>query len=1284
MERGRVVYYAKTKTSKVLTPSSTKRQQTSSSSSSSSTVDSEPQAPLAAGESDILAPARPAPHMPDQHGSTTRKAWRPVRGERGPDLPSSTFENGADPTARSKVEQGSTTLPNGNGASKTKCGDLSPSSPTTERRIVQGPVLTAPPATKERNPNKMIQKPGPGKITKDDRAATKNVNVTQAGRKNSSKDFTHDFQAVTTVTRSPGGYTKQTVITNMPPSLMFQNDNVFPTMYIGNGPTLNSSLSIKDLPSEDPAMPLRNVRDKKQQGVKSRVGSDKGVSGLHSDPRVTSVIEDTIGGEVSCNNLTESVVTLDQNSTVLEWTIDENNAIICRKVSIKSNTRPEIEYLDKSNSSCDSKYESISSGSLPSLVSDNKFDPRFSSHEHKYFDPESSIGRNDRLHQQSASSEQVSHAPSDECASWIHNSQSASDLEPADPTSPRMRLKRNSLRLATQGFVSMSDLTDSLECVQLVSRERDEAQSAVSKFSDDVDHDSSSSSEEFLDAVLEHDTGTHNGIVLSGDVLYSSNGQIFTFFEQLDALRPKPVNKSCDDDGDNTRQQEGHEVSVETSTQASVLSNLEANALSCPDISTPVPNGNSFRNNVKRASFKLATASASDLSSANEVSRDDIDGPIAMPSTNVKHRNSSEKLKYLHATSNRTDGEENEVSGTLKRRSYILATTESLTDLPCEVEKPDVVDSSPLSKRSVRTGSVRAESFDSGKCRTTPLFARRGSVSSSQLNSSFGSFYSCQSLDFAKPKPSPKGGRLGESRIKDGSPASRVRLREGSHDMSSSDGSESVNTSLYYSASDTSFRTPDIGGSQRPRVDSTSSRRSPLFWRKPAASLSDDLLKGSNKRSAKIHSHSHIPLFAGKGQRSLKRLNTVFQCYGCGFDYGHPSVTQRKNTRERRTESAKNTFVPTPNMPVTKPSGRLSDNRTRCNTVPSLSERSRQLDLQFLDRGDPLTYGTGLDISPVSPCSIDSDSDEWESTPRSPPALGRPKRKVYAGFDSQPLPMDSFMSDSSSVYTDCGGSWSSRATSRSAEMEKSYHERGSAENLSANMRSVSAMAPGTATPTRQMSQETLLEFLRYGDKQHAVGENNHNVYVSRGNSHANDKVKDTFEGKTFSNESLNSNLSTVTTTSSHHHGNTGNSHDDVTKVPAECTRQNNHKKQNVEKRTNELPQDCGAQDRKSWAFDFRFRDSHEFLSNAWSDDDSKLHRPLKGSSSATIPKSKFQPKRRYFSTKDILDLIMTSERKGNGRSISTTSLEKHAQKVCRVILCCNDMEGPIPVRQFHY
>ena len=46
------------------------------------------------------------------------------------------------------------------------------------------------------------------------------------------------------------------------------------------------------------------------------------------------------------------------------------------------------------------------------------------------------------------------------------------------------------------------------------------------------------------------------------------------------------------------------------------------------------------------------------------------------------------------------------------------------------------------------------------------------------------------------------------------------------------------------------------------------------------------------------------------------------------------------------------------------------------------------------------------------------------------------RRKEYAGFDSQPLPIDSFLSDSSSVYT--GASCSSRAPSRSVDMDTSY------------------------------------------------------------------------------------------------------------------------------------------------------------------------------------------------------------------------------------------------------
>ncbi|KAI8786701.1 hypothetical protein BgiBS90_011839, partial [Biomphalaria glabrata] len=70
------------------------------------------------------------------------------------------------------------------------------------------------------------------------------------------------------------------------------------------------------------------------------------------------------------------------------------------------------------------------------------------------------------------------------------------------------------------------------------------------------------------------------------------------------------------------------------------------------------------------------------------------------------------------------------------------------------------------------------------------------------------------------------------------------------------------------------------------------------------------------------------------------------------------------------------------------------------------------------------------------------------------------------------------------------------------------------------------------------------------------------------------------------------------------------------------------------------------------------------------------------SSSATLSRPKYHTKRRYLSSKDIIDLLVNPDRRP--QAPGSSSLEKQAQKVCRVILCCNDMEASIHSGQYQF
>ncbi|KAH9489808.1 hypothetical protein Btru_036376 [Bulinus truncatus] len=1087
MERGRVVHWAKTKTSEVLSPSATKRHP-------SSPDDETRHAPLALGEADVYLPTI---RLTDQILQDKVRGGLCLDPENftatASTCPSKTSLYRVHGTIQQMVHQDRPDMlhiPNNS------LGGLSDETrlkkAASGRKIYPGPVVTVPTSS-----------PPPG------RTELKSQFVSQTtsglvpgmvqGKSISRNSVMGDVQMTTTYTKANGGYIKQTVISNVTSPLDIKPDHTTPLRQspISSGFNLpvsvtnrNKSLKFSDKDEVDNA---GNYLDAKKR---------------HVDKTLVSQIDQEVVKDQKGNNSS------DQNKdVVIHWTVNEHNNIICRKLSIRSN-QSESETTDDGSSKvnvCETRKlnTSVEGSSVNVLSSMSQQDELYNS------DKDSGV--------QSDNTSQNSNTPISE-----------GDVSPSSPVS---KWKRNSLRMAVQGFTSMSDLTNSLECLQLVSQD-------VYSLRGSAAMKNSSATDNYKETVLQKSPITPT----VDDVLYSSNGQIYTFFEQLKKSESPHV--TC--------------------------TKLEENPL----------NRNEIICSSKRHSYIMATTSNSDLSCVNNEPR----GSIVHPNLDL---------------------------GRLKNDS--------------------------LSKRVLPH---------------SPRLAREDSICSSPQDSSFGSFYSCQSAAFVSARSSPYLDR-NDKNIKPN--VDNCVKRSVQQDQVSSSEDESEDASMYCTASDSSFLE-----SQRSYKDSKSNSPKLNTQNMPLM-----VTARSNKLTSATQSKGFSP-------RSFKKFSPVLQCYGCGVERGHSAMmvnqTHRKidDSKRNKVSASAQRIVSNVNRctdPRIKAVTRMPENRNRCKSIPVIAVRN-------FDRNRLGEINHIMDDS----FSLSESESDWSEMPTSPPALGRPKRKVYAGFDSQPLPMDSFMSDSSSCYTDCG-SWSSRATSKSAEVERSYH--GSIENLTSNIRSASAEAIDTITPTRQMSQDTLLEFFRLNGKEQTVCENNHNVFISMENYDSSEKLKGSYEAKTFSNESLHSNLSTATTTS-YSHGN--NSQSDTSKYGVDDEVRYNYKRQNdldiKGKLNNEMILNDGAM---KLSAEFKLRNSQEFLNNSWgnSREDVRVQqKQLKAASSASMSRPQFHSRRKYLSSKDIIDLLVTSEKRVQGPGSS--SLEKQAQKVCRVILCCNDMEASIHSGQYQF
>lgn len=803
------------------------------------------------------------------------------------------------------------------------------------------------------------------------------------------------------------------------------------------------------------------------------------------------------------------------------------------------------------------------------------------------------------------------HFPSDECSHLL-----------VDGFKPSW--KRNSLRLATQGYSSMSDLTESLECFN--GREEEIPESASSP-----------------------GYNVHTDTRIPAATLPEKASSV------------GKMSEITEPDSDR------HEYKKMSNDVSLNVEEVEKSTIDCETLNGSVCNENSLaaivRNGTHRLSYRLATSGIPDawpqqdegcaqsnskkLSPVTERADGDrrsahfnleaeapADSRLArvassiQPVSNTTYSSSTEPVSY----SQRSDAdstfrhiaqldteEDSEREGRTKRWSYLQATTASISDLTFIDSGLDYSDSSipydsvnykqdvSNSATSHTHRSKHTTEFHYGQTKGTSCYNNAGNHNSKHncseiSNGNYKSGQKTTSPESTHGNYLPKELKVSTSR----------HGRSVPFDVSDADSSDSGNTSCYYSASpDTSFVTADgetlnsvhshdsrqwspgqPSLQQRPRSfsqpygDQLSPRCSSQIFASQRPTLNDqykDQLSTEDRRPSKLHFHvdrshdrplqnqqpspgrretsqrlsPHDPKNVStnsnlqqehprhntnnntltrednsisqnkKGAKHSTPINNVLQCYGCGLNERHSAQTQpHSNANNPRT-----TLKVGRNRDINSTTQRRYPEDLR-KTAKIPPERSHFLHPASLPGNLPLrirrcpagadfvlrdqSSTSGIPSTP-SFSSISSFSDDmaWGITPRFPPSLGRPRRKLYAGFDSQPLPMDSFISDSSSVFSiqSCG-SW---GASRSVEVESSSK----LLEVTPSMRSVSSIAYGSS---RSLTDKDDPAFL--ADSKHI---NFYNLYPHFTNSAIEDCLKDTFHGKNFSRESLESFLSDATT-----------------------------------------------------------------------------------------------------------------------------------------------------------
>ncbi|BFZ00064.1 hypothetical protein BsWGS_03102 [Bradybaena similaris] len=967
--------------------------------------------------------------------------------------------------------------------------------------------------------------------------------------------------------------------------------------------------------------------------------------------------------------------------------------------------------------------------------------------------------------------------------------------------------KRNSLRLATQGYSSMSDLTESLECFN--GREEDVPKSANSPG---------------------YSAHTDTRIIAA------------THPEKASSVGK--MSETTDPDSDR------HECK-KTSNEVSLnIEEVEQSLADCETLNGSVCNENSLvamvRNGTHRLSYRMATSGIPDawpqeaevcvqanskkLSPVTERADGDkrsahfnleaeapTDSRSARVAPNIQHVSNTtySSNTRLVPCSQRSDAniaqldthEDGERESRTKRWSYLQATTASISDLTFLDSGLDYSDSSiPYDSADFKQDISNSATSHSHRSKHMTELHYWQTKSTSCYNSAghHSSNHNCSETSNGNYKsgqktisPESTNGNYLPKELKVST--SRHGPRSVPFDVSDADSSDSGNTSCYYSASpDTSFVTADGDTlnsvhshdsrqwspgqpslQQRPRSasqphgDQLSLRCSSQAFAPQRPTLNDQnkgSLSTQDRRPSKLHFHGdrshdrlsqnqHPTALPSPGQRETSQrlsprdpksvsasnktsqqlsphdpksvsasnktsqqlsphdpksvstnnnlqqqhsrhntnnntlsreensisqntkgpkhstpINNVLQCYGCGLNERHSAQTQPYiNANNSRT-----ILKVGRNRDINSTSQRRHPEDLR-KTANIPSERSHFLHPTSLPGNLPLRIrkcpaGTDFLLKdqsstsgiPSTPSfsSISSFADDmaWGITPRFPPSLGRPRRKLYAGFDSQPLPMDSFISDSSSVFSiqSCG-SW---GASRSVEVESSCK----LLEVTPSMRSVSSIAYGSS---RSLTDKDDPAFLADSKRL-----NFYNLYPHFNNPAIEDCLKDTFHGKNFSRESLESFLSDATTI-----GDNVDQTSDFVKLSTDYSSNNGvqHKNAIVAESKHRSQEQCRL-DRLDNSCGSVLENVGGRFSGGNLNDNTHPQDVWRASSRVTTAKSRPIPKGKYLFSKDILDLILTPEKtskKENG------TLERQAQKVCEVILCCNEVEMQ-PAREYHF
>ncbi|RUS75512.1 hypothetical protein EGW08_016729 [Elysia chlorotica] len=673
-----------------------------------------------------------------------------------------------------------------------------------------------------------------------------------------------------------------------------------------------------------------------------------------------------------------------------------------------------------------------------------------------------------------------------------------------DPNAFQSTWKRNSMRLATQGYSSMSDLTKSIDCLIL-------GPNSQLSITDSVD--------------IEGNSLMSSGSCSSQNTTLSRNGVV--------------ENVHSKDNGCNRNDgvyQEDHYNSIKsppssTSGTTSLHSRIPSSSSAFDSKSSSQrPKMQSGGIPIKQAYFAnnsfILVPGVPGETCDGEIPVMNYSSPSGSPSSGyssspaARDRRPNTKLDNYY--------EQQEHQNKIKRRSFVLATS-SISDLSYFLDDVDT----PVPPLKEKIGNFPSfvtlnEAF------STPDFQRRQpdsltSTGSGPLNSSFGSFYSCRSQSTSSQKLSPPS-LSKDSEDKRGSfydncqesPKQTNRRQTGKDGYESE---ESSTESEYKTASSSSFvgrkdlnpaarddhirakllsrhwvRTtpyrhsrfnPDQALSNYNRYGAQPSLPGRQDQPSPQSSLKENLremvsdLNQKSKENHKFTKKSPSPT----DSRKVPKKRVTSPIAWCTSS----RTTERKRGKSPSVERKRSNSSPFPN-------GRLSPSKSHdlsgSTTSPAIAQNQNGASVQnrtyrcqaeaqyssdFRDAQSLSSKSDSIDDDQMEFFDTESD-DRWMGQPRAPPSLGRPRRKEYAGFDSQPLPMDSFVSDSSSVYTDNTSMCSSRAPSRSADVE-SYSRRSSVASstreFAACSRAFSSGASGALTPRRQMSDDTICNDISY-------------------------------------------------------------------------------------------------------------------------------------------------------------------------------------------------------------